>query len=148
MRALLQRVSSAKVEIEGCVSGEIGSGVLILLGVRSDDTEEDISYLVKKIARLRIFEDSYGKINLSLLEIGGEALIVSQFTLYADTRRGRRPGFNDAAPPSLAQPLYNSFCKAMADLGVPVATGRFGAMMDVSLVNQGPVTIMLDSEKK
>ncbi len=148
MRALLQRVSSAKVEVEGCVLGEISSGVLILLGVRFDDTEEDINYLINKIANLRIFEDSHGKINLSLLETGGEALIVSQFTLYADTRRGRRPGFNDAASPSLAEPLYNSFCKAMADLGVPVATGRFGAMMDVSLVNQGPVTIMLESEKR
>lgn len=145
MRALLQRVQCAKVETAGRVIGEIGPGLLILLGIRSEDTEEDINYLVKKIAQLRIFEDNDGKINLSLLDTGGQALIVSQFTLYADTRKGRRPGFSGAAPPDVAEPLYNRFCQAMADLDVTVATGCFGAMMDVTLVNQGPVTIIIDS---
>ncbi|MBS4029998.1 MAG: D-tyrosyl-tRNA(Tyr) deacylase [Clostridiales bacterium] len=147
MRALLQRVRCAKVETAGRVIGEIGPGLLILLGIRSEDTDDDITYLVNKIAHLRIFEDNHGKINLSLLETAGEALIVSQFTLYADTRKGRRPGFSDAAPPDVAEPLYNRFCQAMADLDVSVATGRFGAMMDITLINQGPVTILLESEK-
>ncbi|NLZ38289.1 MAG: D-tyrosyl-tRNA(Tyr) deacylase [Firmicutes bacterium] len=147
MRAVIQRVSAARVEVDGETIGEIGQGLLILLGVHSDDEAEDINYLVDKIARLRIFADENGKMNLSLLDIGGSALVVSQFTLYADTRRGRRPGFSAAAPPQKAEVLYEQFCTALRELNIPVATGCFGANMAVHLINQGPVTIILDTDK-
>jgi D-tyrosyl-tRNA(Tyr) deacylase len=147
MRIVIQRVSSAKVDVAGETVGAIGRGMLILLGVQPGDSEEDIRYLTVKAANLRIFEDEDEKMNLSLLDIAGEVLIVSQFTLYADTRKGRRPGFSDAAAPGLAEPLYEKFCASLNDLGITVATGRFGAMMDVSLVNQGPVTIIMDSNQ-
>ncbi len=147
MRAVIQRVSAARVEVDGESIGEIGQGLLILLGVHSDDEAEDGNYLVDKIARLRIFADENGKMNLSLLDIGGSALVVSQFTLYADTRRGRRPGFSAAAPPQKAEVLYEQFCTALRELNIPVATGCFGANMAVHLINQGPVTIILDTDK-
>ena len=147
MRAVVQRVSRAKVTVEGEVTGEIGSGSLILLGVAAKDTEADADYLIEKVLNLRIFEDGDGKMNLSLLDVKGGLLVVSQFTLYGDTRRGRRPSFIDAAPPEQANRLYEYFvAKARAQLG-DVGTGRFQAMMDVELVNDGPVTIILDSEK-
>ncbi|MDW7652340.1 MAG: D-aminoacyl-tRNA deacylase, partial [Bacillota bacterium] len=146
MRAVIQRVEGARVDVSGETTGEIGRGQLILLGVQPGDSSEDVTYLAEKTANLRIFEDKDGKMNLSLLDIDGEALVVSQFTLYADTRKGRRPGFSNAAGPELAEPLYEEFCSSLRELGIPVATGRFGAMMDVSLVNHGPVTIIIDSE--
>ncbi|NLZ93030.1 MAG: D-tyrosyl-tRNA(Tyr) deacylase [Firmicutes bacterium] len=146
MRAVIQRVTAARVEVAGETIGEIGQGLLILLGVHTDDEVTDINYLVDKIANLRIFADENGKMNLSLLDIGGSALVVSQFTLYADTRRGRRPGFSSAAPPQKAESLYEQFCTALQTLKIPVATGRFGADMDVHLINQGPVTIIIDTE--
>jgi D-tyrosyl-tRNA(Tyr) deacylase len=148
MRVVIQRVTSAQVDVGGETTGKIGQGMLILLGVQPGDTLEDVKYLTEKTSNLRIFEDEAGKMNLSLLDAGGEALVVSQFTLYADTRKGRRPGFSTAAGPELAEPLYEEFCQALAALGVGVATGRFGAMMDVSLVNHGPVTIIIDSEQR
>ncbi len=148
MRIVIQRVSTAGVEVDGQVCGEIKRGLLILLGVRHGDNEEDALYLAEKAARLRIFEDEEGKMNLSVLDMAGGALVVSQFTLYADTKRGRRPGFSEAAHPVLAERLYNFFIKTLSDLGVPVAAGRFAAMMDVSLVNRGPVTIIIDSEQR
>lgn len=148
MRAVIQRVSSARVEVGGAVTGEIGAGLLVLLGVRRGDTPADARYLAEKIAYLRIFADEDGKMNLSVLEAGGSALVVSQFTLYADTRKGRRPGFSEAAAPAEAETLYQLFCRELAGLGVPVSTGRFAAMMDVFLVNRGPVTIVIDSEQR
>ncbi|NLP36460.1 MAG: D-tyrosyl-tRNA(Tyr) deacylase [Firmicutes bacterium] len=148
MRAVLQRVISAAVKIDGETVGQIDKGLLILLGIHGDDTEEDLHYLVEKIVHLRIFEDENNKMNLSLLDIDGSALVVSQFTLYADTRRGRRPGFSSAAAPEVAEPMYRRFCEALKAYGIPVATGRFGADMDVQLINQGPVTIIIDSEQR
>lgn len=148
MRAVIQRVSGARVEVEGETIGEIGQGLLILLGIHSDDKLTDLHYLVDKIANLRIFADKAGKMNLSLLDIGGSALVVSQFTLYADTRRGRRPGFSAAAAPQQAESLYEQFCAALRAQKIPVATGSFGADMDVHLTNQGPVTIIIDSADK
>lgn len=145
MRALIQRVKSAKVEISGRTVGEVGKGLLILLGVAPADTEQNIDFLVEKIANLRIFEDEAEKMNLSLVDVKGEALIVSQFTLYADCKKGRRPSFTDAAPPLVAEELYKKFVHKFEAVGVKVATGEFGAAMDVSLVNWGPVTIMLES---
>ncbi len=147
MRAVIQRVAAASVETEGEVLGRIGRGLLILLGVHAADGEKDIAYLADKICNLRIFEDEAGKMNLSLLDIVGSALVVSQFTLYADTRRGRRPGFTRAAPPEMAESLYLQFCEALAARNVPVATGRFAAHMDVSLTNYGPVTIIIDTQQ-
>ncbi len=147
MRAVVQRVSRAKVTVASEITGEIGRGLLVLLGVAGSDSEQDAEYLVEKIINLRIFEDADDKMNLSLLDIKGELLVVSQFTLYGDTRRGRRPSFIDAAPPEEANQLYEYFV-AKAGQQIPkVETGRFQAMMDVELVNDGPVTIMLDSEK-
>jgi D-aminoacyl-tRNA deacylase len=147
MRALLQRVSRASVTVDERVVGKIGQGLLILLGVGQDDSEVQVKTLVDKIVYLRIFGDDEGKMNRSLLDIGGEVLVVSQFTLYADTRRGRRPGFTNAAPPSIAEPLVERFKEAIAAYGLTVADGIFGAFMEVELVNSGPVTIWLDSEE-
>ncbi len=147
MRALLQRVSRASVTVDGQVVGQIGQGLLVLLGVGQDDSEAQVKTLVDKIVYLRIFGDDEGKMNRSLLDIGGEVLVVSQFTLYADTRRGRRPSFTDAAPPSIAEPLVERFKAAIAHYGLRVAGGIFGAYMQVELVNSGPVTILLDSEQ-
>lgn len=144
MRCVVQRVSSARVEVEGETVGEIGRGFLALVGVGHDDTEEHARQLAEKLARLRIFEDAEGKMNLAVTEVGGGVLAVSQFTLLADTRKGNRPSFAAAARPELAQPLYEKFCEALTALGVPVARGVFGAKMRVSLVNEGPVTVMLN----
>lgn len=147
MRAVVQRVSRAKVTVDGEITGEIGSGLLVLLGVAAKDDEKDADYLVEKILNLRIFEDSDAKMNLSLIDVKGSMLVVSQFTLYGDTRRGRRPSFIDAAPPVEANRLYEYFLRTAREQIGSVETGRFQAMMDVELVNDGPVTIMLDSEK-
>lgn len=149
MRVLLQRVSEASVTIEGKVNGQIGPGFLILLGVEQIDDETDIEWLVKKILGMRIFEDEEGKMNLSILETGGDALIVSQFTLHAKVKKGNRPGFERAARPEQAIPLYEKFISELENgLSRPVPTGKFGAMMDVALVNDGPVTIWLDSRNR
>jgi D-tyrosyl-tRNA(Tyr) deacylase len=147
MRAVLQRVSRAKVTVSGAVTGEIGPGLLILLGVGRDDTSATAAAMAEKVASLRIFEDPHGKMNLSLLDVRGAALVVSQFTLYGDARGQRRPSFMAAAAPELANTLYEEFCAALRSLGVAVATGVFQAAMSVELVNEGPVTILLDSEK-
>ncbi len=151
MRVVLQRVSEAKVEvIKGEIkrtSGKIGAGLLLLIGVGSDDTEEDAKTISEKIANLRIFEDEAGKLNLSLLDIGGEALVVSNFTLYGDCRKGRRPSFTEAAPGESAEALYEIFGNFLESQGVPTQFGVFGATMQVSLVNDGPVTLLLDSRK-
>lgn len=145
MRAVIQRVTESSVTVEDERIGEIGQGLLILLGVTESDSAADADYLVKKIAHLRIFEDDQAKMNRSLINIHGSALVVSQFTLYADTRKGRRPSFTAAAGPEKADDLYRYFVEQMKSLGVPVATGKFGAMMQVALVNDGPVTLILDS---
>jgi D-tyrosyl-tRNA(Tyr) deacylase len=145
VRALLQRATGARVLVEGVVVGQIGPGLVVLLGVGPDDTDAIADDLARKTAELRIFRDADGRTNLSLLEIGGEALVVSQFTLYADTRRGRRPGFTAGAAPELAERLYRRFAAALELLGVTVATGTFGAEMAVELVNDGPFTIWLDT---
>jgi D-tyrosyl-tRNA(Tyr) deacylase len=147
MRAILQRVSHASVTVDGKIVGQIGSGLLILLGIGHGDSEAQVKTLAEKIVYLRIFEDEAGKMNRSLLDIGGEVLVVSQFTLYADARKGRRPSFTDAAPPSLAQPLVERFQEAIAAHGLRVASGVFGASMQVELINDGPVTIWLDSDQ-
>jgi len=147
MRAVVQRVSRARVTVEGNVAGEIGPGLMILLGVGKEDTSDVASSMAQKTAHLRIFEDEQGKMNLSLLDVKGSALIVSQFTLYGDARGQRRPSFVSAAPPDKAKTLYEEFAAAMQGLGVTVATGIFQAMMSVELVNEGPVTILLDSDK-
>ena len=147
MRAVIQRVSRAQVRAEGAISGEIGSGLLILLGVGQGDTPREADSLLDKIVNLRIFEDREGKMNLSLLDMGGELMIISQFTLYADCRKGRRPSVTDAAPPGEAQKLYDYFVGAARARGLKVATGIFQAHMEVELVNFGPVTILLDSSK-
>jgi D-tyrosyl-tRNA(Tyr) deacylase len=145
VRALLQRSSGARVRVEGEVVGEIGAGLVVLLGVGPDDDEAVAESLARRTAELRIFDDAEGRTNLSLLDVGGEVLVVSQFTLYADTRRGRRPGFTGAAAPELAERLYLRFADALRRLGIQVATGRFGAVMAVELVNDGPFTIWLDT---
>jgi D-tyrosyl-tRNA(Tyr) deacylase len=147
MRAVVQRVSRAKVSVADEVTGEIGVGLMILLGVGKKDTSAVAAALAEKAANLRIFEDENEKMNRSLLDVKGAALVVSQFTLYGDARGGRRPSFISAAPPELAKALYEEFCAALRKLGVTVATGIFQAMMSVELVNEGPVTILLDSEK-
>ena len=147
MRALIQRVSRASVTVDGQVVGQIGHGLLVLLGVGQDDSEVQVKTLADKIVHLRIFGDEEGKMNRSLLDIGGEVLVVSQFTLYADVRRGRRPGFTDAAPPSIAEPLVERFKAAIGAYGLTVADGVFGAYMEVELLNTGPVTIWMDSEE-
>ena len=147
MRSVIQRVTRASVRVDAQVTGEIGAGLLILLGVSRTDNQESSVYLAEKIANLRIFSDSAGKMNLSLTDIGGSALVVSQFTLYRDTRGGRRPSYIQAAPPEEANRLYEGFVSAMRGLGIKVETGVFQAHMQVELVNDGPVTILLDSEK-
>jgi len=147
MRAVVQRVSRAKVAVEGRVTGEIGAGLMILLGVGREDTSTVAAWMAEKCANLRIFEDDQGKMNRSLLDVKGRALVVSQFTLYGDARGQRRPSFISAAPPEQAKALYQDFCEALRKLGVSVATGIFQAMMSVELVNEGPVTILLDSDK-
>lgn len=148
MRACIQRVREAKVTVAGEVVGEIGAGMLVLLGVAAGDTEADAQWLADKIAGLRIFEDEAGKMNLCLTEIGGAMLVVSQFTLLGDCRKGRRPSFVDAAPPELAEALYETFVAAVRAQNIPVATGRFRAQMLVSLVNDGPVTLVVESAPK
>lgn len=148
MRAVIQRVSRARVTVENEMVGEIGKGLLILLGVSGDDSEKEALYLLEKALNLRIFEDAEEKMNLSLLEVSGELLVVSQFTLYGDTRKGRRPSFIQAAPPEKANDLYEFFVKEAGKQINKVQTGKFQAMMDVELVNDGPVTILLDSEKQ
>ena len=147
MRALIQRVSRASVTIDEKVVGEIGRGLLVLLGVGQGDGESQVKALADKIINLRIFEDDDGKMNRSILGIGGQVLVVSQFTLYADVRRGRRPSFTNAAPPSLAEPLVERFKAALAAYGLTVAEGIFGTYMEVELLNSGPVTIWIDSEE-
>jgi len=147
MRAVVQRVSRAKVTVNDWTSGEIGLGLLVLLGVGHGDTESDVAYLADKIAGLRIFQDKDGKMNLSVLEVGGSVLAVSQFTLYGDVRRGKRPSFDDAAPPEQARQLYELFVQKIQAAGLRCETGRFQEMMQVELVNEGPVTILLDSRK-
>lgn len=147
MRAVLQRVTSASVTIDNETVGKINAGLVVLLGITQSDTESDVHYLVEKLTSLRVFEDSTGQMNLSLKDIDGELLIVSQFTLLGDARRGRRPSFTRAAPPELAEPLYNKFVEDARQRIGHVATGRFGRMMKVELVNDGPVTILLDSQK-
>ena len=146
MRAVLQRVSRARVRVGEETVGEIGPGLLVLLAVAPTDTPEQARWLADKVVGLRIFADADDKMNRSLLDAGGAALVVSQFTLYGDCRKGRRPSFIGAAPPETAIPLYEAFVEAVRALGVPVATGRFGAMMDVELINDGPVTLIVDSK--
>jgi D-aminoacyl-tRNA deacylase len=146
MRVLIQRVAEASVTIDGAVVGAIGPGVVLLLGVGQGDTAAVATILAEKVANLRIFSDAEGKFNLALRDIDGAALVVSQFTLYADTRKGRRPSFVRAAPPEQAAPLVDHFGAALQNLGIRVATGRFGASMQVRLVNDGPVTIWLDTD--
>ena len=145
VRAVVQRVSEASVRVETEVVGRIGRGLLVLLGVSTTDTEKDVDYLSEKVVHLRIFEDPGGKLNRSLLEVGGEMLVVSQFTLLGDCRKGRRPSFTAAAEPGHAARLYEHFVRQTARRGVPVQTGRFQALMAVSLVNDGPVTLIVDS---
>ena len=147
MRAVVQRVSRARVTVDGRVTGEIAAGLMILLGVGREDTPAVAASLAEKVAHLRIFEDEQGKMNRSLLDTRGAALVVSQFTLYGDARGQRRPSFISAAPPDLAKSLYEEFSASLSRLGVSVATGIFQAMMSVELVNEGPVTILLDSDK-
>ncbi|MGB2637032.1 MAG: D-aminoacyl-tRNA deacylase [Candidatus Acidiferrum sp.] len=147
MRTVVQRVSRAKVTVEGQVTGEIGAGLMILLGVGKEDSSPVATAMAEKLANLRIFEDTGGKMNLSLLDVKGSALVVSQFTLYGDARGQRRPSFISAAPPEQAKKLYEEFCDALRKLGITIATGIFQAMMSVELVNEGPVTILVDSDK-
>jgi D-aminoacyl-tRNA deacylase len=144
VRVVIQRVSSGRVVVDGRAIAEIGAGLVILLGIGPQDGDEQARYLVEKIATLRIFEDGDGKMNRSLLDTGGQALIVSQFTLYADTRKGRRPSFTDAASPELASPLVERFAGMLRELGVPTLTGEFGAHMLVEIANDGPVTIWME----
>ncbi|WCL58816.1 D-aminoacyl-tRNA deacylase [Bacillus safensis] len=147
MRLVVQRVTNASVKVEEEITGAISEGYMVLVGVTHEDTEEDVLYLAEKLAHLRIFEDENGKMNRSLLDIKGSVLSVSQFTLYGDTRKGRRPNFMKAAKPDTANSLYECFNKTLRDKGIHVETGRFGAMMDVSLTNSGPVTILMDSKE-
>jgi D-tyrosyl-tRNA(Tyr) deacylase len=147
MRAVVQRVTRASVIVEGETVGEIGNGLVVLLGIARDDTKVEAAYLVDKITNLRIFDDQDGKMNVSVKDVGGGLLIVSQFTLYGDVRRGLRPSWIDAAPPEVAEPLYDFFVRQASSLVDQVATGKFQAMMQVELINDGPVTILLDSNK-
>jgi D-tyrosyl-tRNA(Tyr) deacylase len=148
MRAVVQRVSKASVSINGKIVGEINKGLVILLGVKNGDTESDAKFLADKCVNLRIFADEAGKFNLSALDMGGELLAISQFTLYGDTRKGRRPSFVEAAPPEISEPLYEKFVAYLRESGLKVATGEFGAIMLVEIHNEGPVTIILESKEK
>lgn len=148
MRAVVQRVTNGKVTVNGETAGEIGKGLVVLLGIGKDDTEKDIEYLANKIINLRVFDDLSGKMNLSLCDIDGELLIISQFTLYGDCRKGRRPGYDMAARPEDAQNLYNRFVEFCREQNVNVETGKFQAMMLVEINNDGPVTLLLDSKKE
>lgn len=148
MRAVVQRVQRASVSVNGEVVGAIDRGLLVFLGVGKEDTEKDLEFMVWKIPRLRVFEDGEGKMNLSVLEVGGAVLCVSQFTLYGDCRRGLRPSFDEAAPPEIAKYYYEEFLRRLKAAGVPVASGVFGAFMKVELVNDGPVTILLESKER
>jgi D-tyrosyl-tRNA(Tyr) deacylase len=148
LKALIQRVTKAAVTVDGEVVGKIGQGFVVLIGIANEDSEKDIDYLVDKIAQLRIFSDADGKFNISALEIGGEMLVISQFTLLADTRKGRRPSFIGAAPPQQAEHLFNLFVERLRNTGLKVETGRFQQHMLVEIHNDGPVTIMLDSKEK
>ena len=149
MRAVVQRVSRAEVRVEGEIIGSCGAGVMVLLGVHTEDTEADADWLARKVAEMRIFSDEDGKMNWALIDFGGEALVVSQFTLHAKTKKGARPSFIHAARPETAIPLYERFVRQLEDhLKRPVATGRFGAMMEVDLINDGPVTITMDTRNK
>lgn len=149
MKAVIQRVANASVTIEGNLKSSIGQGLLVLLGVGEDDGQEDIAWLVRKISAMRIFDDPDGVMNLSVMDIGGEVLVVSQFTLMADCRRGNRPSYIKAARHEISIPLYEEFCRCMSDaIGKPVVTGEFGAYMKVDLLNDGPVTIILDSKNR
>jgi len=147
MRLVVQRVTSASVKVEEEITGAINEGYMVLVGVAHEDTEEDVHYLAEKLAHLRIFEDENGKMNHSLLDVKGSVLSVSQFTLYGDTRKGRRPNFMKAAKPDVANSLYECFNETLREKGIHVETGRFGAMMDVSLTNSGPVTMLMDSKE-
>lgn len=148
MRACIQRVSKARVIVEDEVVGEIGRGLLVLLGVSNTDTDTETRWMAEKITGLRIFDDPDGKMNLSLADVGGSMLVVSQFTLYGDCRKGRRPSFIDAAPPEMAEAMYEKFVAQVAAAGIPTATGRFRTTMAVELTNDGPVTIWIDTEDK
>ncbi len=149
MRAVIQRVQKASVNIDGTLKSEIGLGLLILLGIENDDENEDVTWLANKISSLRIFNDSQGVMNLSIKDIDGEAMVVSQFTLHAKTKKGNRPSYIAAARPEKAIPLYEFFIKTLSELiSKPVKTGKFGAMMDISLINTGPVTIIIDTKNK
>jgi D-tyrosyl-tRNA(Tyr) deacylase len=147
VRAVVQRVSRAEVRVEGRATGRIGRGLAVLLGVARDDGDEDARLLADKVAALRVFEDQAGKMNLALAEVGGSVLVVSQFTLLGDARKGNRPSFVEAAPPEAANALYERFCAGLGAKGLPVATGVFRATMELELVNEGPVTILLDSRR-
>jgi D-tyrosyl-tRNA(Tyr) deacylase len=148
LKALLQRVTGADVTVDSTVTGQIGQGILILLGVAIEDSQKDADYLVEKVLNLRLFSDDNGKFNLSALQVGAGLLVISQFTLMADARKGRRPSFTQAAPPEMAETLYNYFVRRISETGLVVQTGIFGAHMLVGIVNDGPVTIMLDSKDK
>lgn len=148
MRAVVQRVASAKVEVEGEITGKISKGLLIFLGIGEDDDDNDLAYLFDKIVGLRIFEDHNNKMNLSIQDIGGEILVISQFTLYGDVRRGKRPSFSKSAHPDIAKEVYKEFIEKAKDIGIHTEEGVFGAHMDISLVNDGPVTILIDSKKE
>ncbi len=148
MRAVVQRVRHASVRIDDSITGQIGYGLVILLGIRAEDTTRDLQWMADKTVNLRIFEDHEGKMNRSLADINAEMLIVSQFTLYGDCRKGRRPGYSNAAPPEIAEPIYNLFIEEIKNRGIKTATGTFRAMMEIELANDGPVTLLLDSEKK
>ena len=148
MRTVIQRVSRAQVSIENTIVGSIGRGLVVFVGIAAEDSKKDLRWIAEKIVNLRIFEDDAGKMNTSLTDIEGEVLIISQFTLYGDCRKGRRPGFSGAAPPLIAEPYYQQFVEEVRSKGVQVATGTFQADMQVELINDGPVTLLLDSEKK
>jgi D-aminoacyl-tRNA deacylase len=147
MRAVVQRVKRAAVRVEGCTVGQIGPGVLVLVAIAKDDTRETGKLLAEKIVSLRIFNDGEGRMNCDLREVSGAVLVVSEFTLYGDCRKGRRPSYTQAAPPEEARPLYHAFVESIAAMGVKVETGEFQAMMDVELTNDGPVTLLLDSDR-
>lgn len=147
MRAVVQRAASAQVEVEGKTIGQIDQGLVVLVGISTEDTEEDLNYITNKISKLRVFDDENGVMNLSVKDIGGEILLISQFTLYGDGRKGNRPSYQRAARAEISKPLYESMIKKLRDLDIHVETGEFGADMKVELINDGPVTILLDSER-